>query len=137
MMGVVFIMTFPCVSWFSLLAVILVGYARCARLSGVPLKAAFRPCWAVAGLWPLVGMAIPLAVDLVPQWNPQVSMVLMTSAPGAAALFLLCYLRERAVKDVPLSLEVLLVVVASGLGFAISYVIEYHIVRPMYIYPLC
>jgi len=137
-MEMVFIMTFPGVAWFSLLAVILLGYVRCARLSGVPRKAAFRPCWVIIAGWPVLALTILFVSDLAAGFSDGgILMLLTTSAPGAVTIFLLCYLRKRAVKDVPFSLEVLLVVVASGLGFAISYVIEYHIVRPMYIYPLC
>ena len=114
-----FVDAFPGVAWFSLLAVLLLGYARCARLSGVPLKAAFRPCWAIVAVWPLLALAILFVSELAPGfWDEKICMLLTTSAPGAAALFLLSYLRERAVKDVPVFVEVLLVAVSSGLGFA-------------------
>ena len=132
-----FVGAFPGVAWFSLLGAILLGYARCARLSGVRLKTVFRPCWGIVVVWGLLAPAMTAVCDLAPDlWDEGIRMLLMTSAPGAAAIFLLCYLRKRTVGDIPVAVALLAVAVPSVLGFALSYVLVCHIMRPCYFCPI-
>ena len=53
-------------------------------------------------------------------WSEVIIWMFLTCTPGGTALVLLCRLRKHAAMDLPASVEALLVLLVSGLGFAIS-----------------
>ena len=125
-MNIVLGITFLATVWYLLLAVTFVGYAGCAYLSGVPLKSALSPQWAISGVWGLLGVGLLLSAWLLPGlWAEVTWRCVLTLTPGATAVVLLCHLRKRAVMDLPVSVEVLLVLLVSALGFAVSCVLFY------------